>query len=313
VNSKKFNVNHWPGAKATQLGQKTSALKVLKKCLADNRFSGLPSFSRIALASGAVFLTIVFLTACTGQRGQQIGDIPTQAAIDSLATAQFLTENAPPPGFRDAVSFPEVDANLDQLAGGRYVVQLEFDGVFAQTPRQTSAHASAEVSFNQVGSSRRVVVQITGEMLGREDKNFEAVRLGPDPFLVQDNQCLTKGDDAKTAANLDAGTLVGGVTRARPTGLHATINGLDSWQYAFATADLNLPSIHLADEGMVEMSGGELWVAPAQNAVARFYVNLDVSNAIIFDRQLPVTGQVIIRYDLYDAGKTANITVPFGC
>ncbi len=269
--------------------------------------------SRIALASGGKFvLLILLLTACT--RGQQLSDIPTQAAFDSLATAQYLTQNAPPPAFRESVSFPQIDANLDQLAGGHYVVQLEFDGVFARTPRQTTAQASAEVWFNQVGSSRRVVVQIKGEMLGREDKNFEAVRLGPDPFLVQDNQCLTKGDDTETAANLRAGTLVGGVNNATPTGLRATINGQDAWQYTFTAADLNLPAIHLSDDGsVINMTGGELWVAPAENAVVRFYVNLDVTNTIIFDRQLPVTGQVIIRYDLYDAGKTTNITVPFGC
>lgn len=265
-------------------------------------------FRRIFVLAG-----LALLTACSFQRGQQIADIPTQAAIDALATAQFLTANAPPPGFRDSVSFPEVDANLDQLAGGHYIVQLEFNGVFARTPRQTSAHASAEVWFNQVGSSRRVVVQITGEMLGREDKNFEAVRLGPDPFLVQDNQCLTNGDDTKAAADLRAGTLVGGVNHATPAGEHATVNGQDAWKYAFTSADLNLPSIHPGDQGAVSMSSGELWVAPSENAVVRFYVNLDVTNAIIFDRQLPVTGQAIIRYDLSDAGQTTNITVPFGC
>jgi hypothetical protein len=270
-----------------------------------------PRAGRVLLRLVMATVAGALISGCT--RGQQLGDIPTQAAFDSLATAQYFTENAPPPGFRESVSFPEVDANQNAMIGGHYVVQLEFNGVFARTPRQTTAHASAEVWFNQVGSSRRVVVQITGEMLGRQDKNFEAVRLGPDPFLVQDNQCLTKGDDANTAADLRAGTLVGGVTRATPTGRHATVNGEDSWEYIFTTPDLNLPSIHLADDGSVSMTSGELWVAPSQDAVVRFYVNLDVTNAIIFDRQLPVTGQVIIRYDLSDAGKTTNITVPFGC
>jgi hypothetical protein len=273
----------------------------------------LPTARQFLQHVPVLLAVLILLTACSGQRGQQISDIPTQAAFDSLATAQYLTANAPPPDFRESVSFPQIDANLNQLSGGHYLVQLEFDGVFARTPRQTSAHASAEVWFNQVGSARRVVVQITGEMLGREDKNFEAVRLGPDPFLVQDNQCLTEGDDAETASNLSAGMLVGGVSNARPTGLRATVNGQDSWQYTFTTADLNLPAIHLSDEGMLSVTSGELWVAPVENAAVRFYVNLDVTNAIIFDRQLPVTGQVIIRYDLYDAGKTTNITVPFGC
>jgi hypothetical protein len=97
------------------------------------------------------------------------------------------------------------------------------------------------------------------------------------------------------------------------TSLRATLNGEEAWQYTFTASDLNLPSIRLSDEGQLILNGGELWVAPEHNAVVRFHVNLEVTNAILFDRALPVTGQVIIRYDLYDIGVAPNITVPFGC
>jgi len=239
--------------------------------------------------------------------------LPTPASIDGVATASYLTENAPPPDFRGVLSFPEVDAGLAELEGWRYQVQLEFNGVFARTPRETSANATAEVWFKQLGSARRVVVNTSGELLGKENNAFEAVRLGPDAFMVRDNTCLDGGNDAITAADLRAGRLVGGVNRATPTGLRATVNGEDVWQYNFTTADLNLPSIHLADDGSMEASGGELWIAPERNAVIRFYVNLNLTNAIIFDRQLPVSGTVILRYDLYDINLPTNITVPFGC
>lgn len=262
----------------------------------------------------AVCALIILLTsACTGQRGQQIEDLPTIAVMDPAATAQFLTLNAPPPGFRDAVSYPEVDANLGALAGGRYIVYLEFEGVFSRTTRETSATATAEISFAQLGSTRHVQVGTSGELLGREDNAFEAVRLGPDAFMVQNGLCLTEGTDATTAADLRAGTLVGGVKNATPTGLKATLNSQEAYQYTFTVGDLNLPNVRLGDEGLLEMTGGEIWVAPSINAVVRFYVNLDVKDAIIFDRQLPVSGQVIIRYDLYDVGIAPNITVPFGC
>jgi hypothetical protein len=69
----------------------------------------------------------------------------------------------------------------------------------------------------------------------------------------------------------------------------------------------------VSEGGGVRLTGGEIWVAPALKAAVRFYVNLDVDNAIIFDRQIPVSGQVILRYDLYDVGVIPNITVPFGC
>jgi hypothetical protein len=260
-----------------------------------------------------MLLVIVGLTACSGRRGQQLADIPTLAADPAeAATAQYMTENAPPPGFRQEVSFPDIDAQLIGLPGWRYVVTLEFNGIFARTPRETSATARAEIWYNQLGSSRRVLVETSGELIGQEENNqFEAVRLGPDAFLVRDNTCNT-GADAETAADLRAGLLVGGVNRATPTGLRATLNGEEAWQYRFAADDLNLPSIRLDDTGTLAATG-EIWVAPEHNAVVRFYVNLDVENAFIFDRQLPVTGQVILRYDLYDIGDAPNLTIPFGC
>jgi len=263
----------------------------------------------------AASIVLGMLASCSTQRGQTLEDLPTRADMVEAATAQFLTENAPPEGFRESVSFPEVDAGLNELPGWHYVVNLEFDGVFARTPRETTATASADVWFNQLGSARRVVVNTSGELIGRqENTQYEAVRLGPDAFLVQGNTCLSNAEqDAQTAANLRAGELVGGIQRATPTGLHATLNNEEAWQYTFSASDLNLPSIHLSDEGQLLLNGGELWVAPARNAVIRFYVNLNVTNAIIFDRQLPVTGTVIIRYDLFDIGVAPNITVPFGC
>jgi hypothetical protein len=210
------------------------------------------------------------------------------------------------------VNFPEIDAQLGSLDGWRYVVTLEFSGIFARTPRETSAAANAEVWFNQLASARRVVVETSGELVGQqEDSAFEAVRMEPDAFLVREETCNT-GDDAETAADLRAGLLVGGVRNATPTGQKATLNGEEVWQYRFTQDDLNLPAIRL-DENVTLTANGELWVAPEHNAVIRFYVNLDVENAFIFDRQLPVTGQVIVRYDVYDIGVQPNITVPFGC
>lgn len=262
--------------------------------------------------TGRYILLLLLLAACTGRRGQQLANVPTLAAPADAATAQYMTENAPPPGFREEIAFPEVDQRLAELEGWRYVVVLEFDGIFARTPRETTASARAEVWYNQLASARRVVVETSGELIGQEENtSFEAVRLGPDAFMVRDSTCNT-GADAETAADLRAGLLVGGVNRAVPTGLRATLNGEDAWQYRFEQEDLNLPSIRLAENGTLT-ANGEIWIAPEHNAVVRFYVNLDVENAFIFDRQLPVSGQVILRYDLYDVGVEPSLTVPFGC
>ena len=119
--------------------------------------------------------------------------------------------------------------------------------------------------------------------------------------------------DAQTAADLRAGDLVGGVKTATPGGRKAVINGQDVYLYTFTQDDLVLSSIRPADGGSVTLESGELWIAPTENAAVRFYLNLNVNNVILFDRQLPVSGLVRLRYDLYDVGTAFNITVPFGC
>lgn len=263
-----------------------------------------------------IVLLMISAAACTGQRGMRLEDIPTQASLDALASAVPLTQNAPPAPYNTVVTrFDRVDNGLTELAGWRYVVQLEFEGVFARTPRQTTASARAEVWFNQLASARRVNLSTSGELIGQsEDVSYEAVRLGPDSFLVRDGVCLDNaGADAETAANLGAGDLIGGVLRASPGGQRAVLNGEEAWLYTFAPEDLSIPAIRLGDDGRITVSGGELWIAPARKAVVRFYVNLDVENAVIFDRQLPVTGRVLLRYDVYEIGEAYNITIPFGC
>jgi hypothetical protein len=263
----------------------------------------------------ALFLTLLLvLSACTGRRGQGVEGLPTLAEPESAMTAAFMTENAPPPGFRDALSFPDIDAGLQHIAGWRYLVTLEFDGVFVESPQHTTASASAEVWFNQVGSARRLLVETTGELIGQTENNsFEAVRMGPDAFLIRDGVCLSNaGDDAARAADLRAGLLVGGVNNAVPTGKRAILNGVEAWEYRFEASDLVLPAIQIEDPSTMQATG-ELWVAPSHNVVVRFYVNLNVENAYIFDRELPVNGQVLLRYDLHDVGEVPNITVPFGC
>lgn len=258
---------------------------------------------------------LLLVAACTTPRGMQPEDIPTRASIEGLSTALPLTQNAPPAPFDGTITtFSNVDNGLTELSGWRYVVQLDFDGVFADTPREAKASAQAEVSFNQLSSARRINVTTSGELIGQsEDTSYEAVRLGPDAFLIKDGACSQGNADAKTAADLRAGELVGGVSRAVPGGRRATINGEDVYLYSFDAADLVLPAIRVGDNGAINLTNGELWISPEHNAVVRFYLNLDVQNVAIFDRQLPVSGQVRMRYDLYDIGSDFNITTPFGC
>jgi hypothetical protein len=260
-------------------------------------------------------LCAILLQAC--QFGSNTTDaLPTTIpSVGALATSQAMTENAPPPGYRESVSFPMIDGGLNFLSNWRYEVLLQFDGVFSGTPRPVQASTMASVWFNQLSSARRVVIEGGGELFGQEEGVIvEAVRLGTDAYLLRDNVCLgDAGGNAEVAADLGAGDLIGGVTQAIPDGVKAVINGEQVWRYAFTVNDLNLPQIQTGDSGRITGMTGEMWMAPERDAVIRFYLNLDVENAIIFQSALPVTGQIIIRYDLYDIGVDPNITQPFGC
>jgi len=259
---------------------------------------------------------ILLLVSCNTERGLRPEDLPTAASIEMMQTALPLTQNAPPAPFdRVLTAFDQIDHRLNELSGWRYIVQLDFTGTFSGTPRSTQASATAEVSFSQLSSARRVLFRTDGDLIGTgEGSAYEAVRLGPDTFLVRDGACLVGArGDAVTAADLRAGDLIGGVTAATPGGRQAVINGATVFLYTFTADNLLLPSLRPGADGRIMLAGGELWIAPEHGAVVRYYLNLQVENVILFDGQLPVSGDVSLRYDLYDVGTTFNITTPFGC
>jgi hypothetical protein len=265
---------------------------------------------------GAVLLMLVLsMTACRG-RGQTLDDIPTLIPnVDALSTSVAQTETAPPEGYRETVSYETVDNNLRDLDGWHYRVQLGFDGVFSQTDRVTSATAAATVYGNQIASSRRVIVESDGELLQQpEGASFEAVRLGPDAFLVRNGVCLSNAEDAAmTATNISAGALVGGARNATPTGRREVVNGFTAWEYRIDLEQTNLPAVRFAEDTEITAMAAEMWVAPEIDAVVRYYVTLDLQNARLLLNDLPVSGQLRLRYDLLEANTQPNITVPFGC
>lgn len=244
-------------------------------------------------------------------------DLPTEVPqdLDAVATAFVLTQNAPPPGFRENVRLPSIDQKTNELASWRAVINLQFDGIFAGTSRQTKATTQAEIQFSLLDSKRRVVLTVNGDIFDQDEAlTTEGVRLGPDTFFVRDNACIVATDtEAEAIADLGAKDLIGGVNIAVPDGTKAVINGQQTWRYAFQTTDLNLAYVQISDAGRLLYSAGELWFAPEHNAVIRFYLAMDVENATIFGSQTPVTGTITMQYDLYDIGVEQNINVPFGC
>lgn len=266
-----------------------------------------------------LFCLIIFFASACRERGLTLDDIPTPITPDARATEIVLTANAPPPNF-GTVSFPEIDKNLPDLSGWHYTVDIEFDGVFTQVDRQAYGQVKAEVWYNQIASARRVIVETEGDLLGLDDPTqYEAVKLGPDTFLVQNGACLSNTDNsAEVVANVGAGSLVGGLNSAQASGIpKQIINNETVWRYNVNFDQLNLPALTLNPDSSVLAFNGEMWVAPDHNAVIRYYMTIDVENAQVFTNMLstslPVTGRLIVRYDVFDIGTIPNLSIPFGC
>lgn len=266
-----------------------------------------------------LLICLMLLTTACRERGLTLDDIPTPITPDARATEIVLTENAPPPDF-GAVEYPQIDMHLPELSGWHYTVDIEFDGVFTQVDRKAYGRVQAEVWYNQIASARRVLVTTQGDLLGQEEPNqYEAVKLGPDSFLVEDGACLSNADEsAGVAASVGAGSLVGGLNMAQASGIpKQVVNDETVWRYNVNFDQLNLPQLTLNPNSKILAFNGELWVAPERNAVIRYYMTVDVENAQVFtgmlDTALPVTGRLIVRYDVFDIGVQPNISVPFGC
>lgn len=210
------------------------------------------------------------------------------------------------------------------MTNWRYEATLAFNGVFAGTPRPAFASTTANVSYNQLDSARRVVIEASGIVVGEEQQEVirrEGVRLGPDTYLVpEDNLCQAgAGDDAIVLADFRISDLIGGVQTAHSTSINGIINGTEVWQYAFDETNLNLTGVRFGENSRIVSLSGELWIAPEYNVVVRYWLTMQVENVVVDvlsenpDSALPVTGEFIIRYDLFDIGINPNITQPFGC
>lgn len=255
----------------------------------------------------SMFFAVLLLAGC---RERTPVLLPTPMQVEARLTEIVLTENAPPPAYSQ-ISVERIDSNLSALSGWRYSAQFIFEGVYSGTTREANASSTLDVEFNQVANARRVVARIDTET---QSSVYEAVRLGQDAFLVRDGVCLANaGDDALLAAELSAADLLGGVRIASNLPRRAVVNGEQVWAYALETDALALPGVRFREDSRMLSVSGDLWFAPERNAVVRYYLNLELENVALLDSDAPVTGTLLLRYDLYDIGVLPNLSVPFGC
>lgn len=261
-----------------------------------------------------MLMTLIGGVACT-PREMTPPPLPTVASVDMLATAAVLTAIAPPMGYDVLVGLERIDAGLLNVSGWTYSALAEFEGVVSRTDRPAYYRQALEVSYHQVATARRVVFEFTDNLGEQPDEavRYEGVQLGQDVFLVRDDVCLAEAEaEARAVANLMAGDLLGGVVQAPFAERRATINGEQVWAYQIMLEHFVLPRADFS-AGTVTSFNAELWYSPTHNVAIRYYVTMAVDNVRLFDSPLPLTGTLILRYDVSDVGTAPNISVPFGC
>lgn len=257
---------------------------------------------------------LLALTACSLADTEE--PVPTVARLDTLPTAIFLTENAPPAGF-DRVTFDPIDARLSDRQGWRYEVTGRFEGTFDASGESANGTLDLSVQVDELGEARHVVLRVEGGALSPDDdpRRLEGVRLSNDYYIVDTNGvCTAGGDNASVIGDLSAGQIIGGVSQAVPTGHQDEINDVPVWQYTFTPDNVRLPAIHLDEESVVSVDA-ELWIAPSLNAVLRYDLSVTTRGVRILSGSQPVSGVLSLRYelDVSSLDTRPNISIPNGC
>lgn len=263
---------------------------------------------------GLLLVLLVALTACSLADSDE--PVPTVARLDTLPTAIFLTEHAPPAGYQ-LVNFDPIDARLSERQGWRYLVTGRFEGTFDSTGESANGQLELSVQVDELGEARRVVLRVEGGALSPDDdpRRLEGVRLSNDYYIVDTNGvCSAGGDNASVIADLSAGQIVGGVSQAVPTGHQDEISSVPVWQYTFTPDNVRLPAIHLDEDSFVSIDA-DLWIAPSLNAVLRYELTVTTRGVRILSGSEPVSGMLTLRYELDVPSLDArpNISIPNGC
>jgi hypothetical protein len=265
---------------------------------------------------------VIVLTGCTAPKNDEIVATPTMPSFEEVSTSIFLTQNAPPVGFSQ-VNFDPLDLHLAEHGGWVYQITGSFEGTYDDSGQPVQGSLSIQVIGNESGQTRRVLFEASGRAFLVDDAllTLEGVRFINDYYLVDVNgQCtVDMGGQAGSAtiADLSAGQIIGGVTRAVPTGHRMEIEGIPAWQYTFAPGDVRLPAVHTLANSTVALAA-DLWIAPQFNAVLRYEVTVQVERVHLLwadQTASTISGTLYLHYDLSipDLGVQPNISVPHGC
>lgn len=267
-------------------------------------------------------LCVIAVAACTSAPAAE-EPLPTVVDLTLHPTNTFLTQQAPPVGYRTLTTLSAIDHTLRAQPGWTYTVSATFDGIHDVTGEAVSGSLTAQIQGNEPSQRRRVVIAVEGGAFLPNDGilQLEGVRFSNDYYIVDINGVCTADQGGQMVgsevADLSAGNIIGGVTQAIPTGHQRTIEGLRAWQYTFSPDMMQLPAIHRRTDSRVELNA-DLWFAPEANAALLYEVTANVARVHLLwadQTQSTVSGTLYLRYELDIAalGELPNISVPHGC
>lgn len=269
-----------------------------------------------------VALLALLIVACSSVTAPE-APLPTLVDPPLYPTHQFLTQNAPPPGFGELIGYQAIDRGVTGHLGWSYTVTAHFEGVNDRSGEALSGRLTLSVQGNEPAQTRRVILQAEGRaLLGAEGAvRLEGVRWSNDYYSVDAAGRCTADQGGRSAeaalADLGAGAIIGGVARAVPTGHRQELAGQRAWQYTFAPGDVVLPAVHLRADSQMSLAA-DLWFAPDLNAVLVYELTATVARVHLLwaDQQgATVSGTLYLRYalDVAALGTLPNIAVPHGC
>jgi hypothetical protein len=266
-----------------------------------------------------LLIALTMLAACGSVLGNENETVvlPTLAEVnpETIRTAEFLTQNAPPPGF-ESVAYPEIDDNLLTTVYSRFEIIATFEGFYADTREEVEeGFMRMRVWNDEFNRRRQVQLEFLGDVFSADSTDLNIVRIGNN-FYMRDASgvCITDPALIRDIATIRAGQIIGGIEFAQPTGQQAVMNGEDAWQYGFDAQFINPPNIQLEDpNAALDYLRGEVWASPEHNVALHYEVTLNVNRAILFFGDRPVTGRLSYVYDVYNIGEPPNISVPNGC
>ena len=232
--------------------------------------------------------------------------VPAVARLDTLPTAIFLTEHAPPPATGTVASIP-----LTRLSDGRAGAgDRALRGHLRLDRQSANGQLGCRCKWT-AGEARRVVLRVEAAPRRTTTRAGGRSPAGNDYYIVDTNGVCSAGGDARPSSRICPPGRSSAECRrpSRPV----TRTNQQRAGLAVPSHPTAMPAI--LDEDSFVSIDADLWIAPSLNAVLRYDLTVTTRGVRILSGSEPVSGMLTLRYELDVPSLDArpNISIPNGC